>query len=209
VKDIKVRNEEALTKIRAKMTAKVNEVKAIENTLTGFRIEIEKQLNKKIGSEPTITLPPHFTTMFDSPVFIFISIIFTIFIFKNFNAVVSDLLDHHFQTFTIGDLSDCKMLCLSRQTASVQAETLVKTLANPDSIRPFKIPGTWPDLRYKSISRNPLVPNHLLSGRLRKSGTKLHPYSTTYISLGNLFDLNSQRRFYLSNSTSAYLTNTP
>jgi hypothetical protein len=49
VKDVKVRNEEALTKIRAKMTAKVDEVKAIEKTLTRFRIEIENQLNKKIG----------------------------------------------------------------------------------------------------------------------------------------------------------------
>jgi hypothetical protein len=138
VKDVKVRSEEALTKIRAKMTAKVNEVKAIEKTLTGCRIEIEKQLNKKIGSEPTITLPPHFTTMFNIPVFIYISIRFTIFVFKNFisipNSVVSDLLDHHFETFTVGDLSDCKMLCLSRLTASVQAETLVKALANSDSI---------------------------------------------------------------------------
>jgi hypothetical protein len=117
VKDVKVRNEEALTKTIAKMTAKVNEVKAIDNTLTGFRIEIEKQLNKKIGSEPMITLPPHFTTMFNVPVFIYFSIIFTIFIFKNFisifNSVVSDPLDHHFQTLTVGDLSDCKMLCLS------------------------------------------------------------------------------------------------
>jgi hypothetical protein len=91
-----------------------------------------------LESEPMITLPPHFTTMFNIPVFIYICIIFTIFIFKNFisifNSVVSDLLDHHFQTFTVGDLSDCKMLCLSLQTASVQAKTLVKAFANPDSI---------------------------------------------------------------------------
>ena len=178
MKDVKVRSEEALTKIRAKMTAKVNEVKAIEKTLTGFRIEIEKQLNKKIGSEPTITLPPHFTTMFNIPVFIYISIIFTIFIFKNFisisNSVVSDPLDHHFQTFTIRDLSDCKMLCLSRQTASVQAKTSVKAFANPDSILPFKIPETRPDLRYRNLHRNPLGPKHLLSGQARKSENDLY-----------------------------------
>jgi hypothetical protein len=178
VKDVKVRPEEALTKIRAKRTAKVNEVKAIEKTPTGFRIEIEKQLNKKIGSEPTITLPPHFTTMFNIPVFIHISIIFTIFIFKNFisisNSVVSDPWDHHFQTFTVGDLSDCNMLCLSRQMASVQADTLVKTLANSDSIRLFKIPETRPDLCYRNLPRNPLVPNHLLSGRVWKSETHLY-----------------------------------
>jgi hypothetical protein len=45
VKAVKVRSVEALTKIKAKLTAKVNEVKAIEKTLTGSRIEREKQLN--------------------------------------------------------------------------------------------------------------------------------------------------------------------
>jgi hypothetical protein len=117
VKDVKVRKEKAVTEIRAKMTAKVNEVKAMGKTLTGFRIEIEKQLNKRIGSEPTITLPPHFTAIFKIPVFIYISMMITIFIFKNFisisNSVVSDPSDHHFQRFIIGDLSDCKLLCLS------------------------------------------------------------------------------------------------
>ncbi len=178
MKDVKVRNKEALAKRRAKKTTKVNEVKAIEKNLTIFRIEIEKQLNKKIGSEPTIALLPHFSTMFNIPAFIYISIIFAIFIFKNFisisNSVVSDPLDHHFQTCTNGDLSDCKMLCLSRQTASVQAETLVKTLANPDSIRLFKIPETRPDLRYRNLLRNPLVPKHLLSGQARKSENDLY-----------------------------------
>ncbi len=132
MKDVKVRKKKAATKIRAKMTAKVKEVKAMGKTLTGFRIGIEKQLNKRIGSEPTITLPPHFTAIFKIPVFIYISMIITIFIFRNFisisNSVVSDPSDHHFQICTIGDLSDCKLLCLSRQTASV------KTLAKPDSI---------------------------------------------------------------------------
>jgi hypothetical protein len=123
VKAVKVRSKEALTKIRAQLTAKVNEVKAIEKTLTGSRIEREKQLNEKIGSEPTITLPSRFTAMFNISIFIYVSIIFTIFIFNNFisisNSIVSDPLDHHFQTFTVGKLSDCKTLCLSQQTASV------------------------------------------------------------------------------------------
>jgi hypothetical protein len=170
VKDIKVKNEEALTKIRTKMTAKVDEVKAIERTRTRFRIDLEKQLNIKTGSELASTLPPHFTTMFNSPVFVYISIIFTIFNFKNFNAVASDFLDHHFQTFTVGNFSDCKMFCLPRQTASVQADTLVKVLANSDSIRRFKVPETWPDLCYINL---PLVPNHPLPGQARKSETNL------------------------------------
>jgi len=168
VKAVKVRNEEALTKIRAELTAKVNEVKAIEKTLTGSKIEREKQLNKKIGSEPTITLPSRFTTMFN--IFIFT---FNIFI-STFNSFVSDPSDHHFQTFTVGNLSDCKMLCLPRQTASVQARTLVKTLANSDSRRLFKVPETRPDLHYRNLSRNPLVPSYLPSGRVRKSETNLY-----------------------------------
>jgi hypothetical protein len=178
VKDIKVKSGEAFTKTKTKMKAKVNEVKAIERTLTGFRIEIGKQLDQKIGSEPTITLPPHFTTMFNISVCIYISIIFTIFISKNFisifNSVVSDPLDHHSQTVTVGDFSDCKMLCLSRQTASVQAKILVKAFANPDSIRLFKVPETWPDLRYRNLPWNPLVPKQLLSGQVRKSETNLY-----------------------------------
>jgi hypothetical protein len=170
LKTVKVRNKEALTKIRAKLTTKMNEVKAIEKTLTGSKIEREKHLNKKIRSEPMITLPSRFTTMFN----IFISTIFNISIFKNFisisKSIVSDPLDHHFQTFTTGDLSDCKTPCLSQQTASVQAaETLVETLANSDSRQLFKVPETQPDLHYRNLSRNLLVPSHLPSGRVRKS----------------------------------------
>ncbi len=165
------------------MTAKVDKVKTIEKTLTGFRMEIEKQLSKKIGSESPITLPPHFATTFNIPVLICIHITFTIFILNNFisifNSVVPDPSDHHFQTFTFGDLSDCEMLWLPWQTASVQAKTSVKTFANPDSLRLFKVPETWPDLRYRNLHRNPLVPNHLLSGRVRKAGND--PYNDSFI----------------------------
>jgi hypothetical protein len=165
----------ALTTIKTKPTARVNEVKAIEKTLTGSRIEREKQLNKKIGSEPTITLPSRFTTLFN----IFISTIFNILIFKNFisisKSIVYDLFDHHLQTFTTEDLSDCKTLCLPRQTASVQvAETLVKTLANSDSRQLFKVPETRPDSHYRNLSWNLLVPSHQPSGRVRKSETNLY-----------------------------------
>jgi len=186
MKDVKVRKEKAVTEIRAKMTAKVNEVKAMGKTLTGFRIEIEKQLNKRIGSEPTSTLPPHFTAIFKIPIVIYIPMIITIFFFKNFisisNSVVSDPSDHHFQRFTIGDLSDCKLLRLSHQTASVQADTLVRTLANPDSIRPFKIPRTWPDIRYETYLGTLLfltTYSQAESGNLKPTFTMTHSYSTT------------------------------
>jgi hypothetical protein len=182
VKDVKVKTEKKLmtllTNTKTKMTAKVDEVKAIEKPLTGFRMEIEKQLDKKIGSESPVTLPPHSANTFNISVLICIHITFTIFILNNFisifNSVVSDPVDHHFQTFTIGDLSNCKMLCLSRQTASVQAKTSVKAFANPDSIRLFKVPETRPDLHYRDPLRNPLVPNYLLPGRVRKSENDLY-----------------------------------
>jgi len=87
VKAVKVRSEEALTRRRAKLTAKVNEVKAVEKNLTGSGIEREKQLDEKIGLEPMITLPSRFTTMFNISIFIYVSIIFTIFIFKNFISI--------------------------------------------------------------------------------------------------------------------------
>ncbi len=87
-------------------------MKALEKTLIGFRIEGKKQVNKNIGSEPAISLPPHFTNMFNSPVFTYTYIILTNFYFKNPNTVVSDPSDHHFQTFNVGKLSDCKMFCV-------------------------------------------------------------------------------------------------
>jgi hypothetical protein len=61
-KDIKVRNENKLvtfsTDAEAKVTAKADEVKAIKKTQTEFRMEIGKQLDKRIGSDLPVTLPP-------------------------------------------------------------------------------------------------------------------------------------------------------
>ncbi len=140
MKAIKVRKVKALTTIKAKSTAKENEVKAIKKTLTGFRIEREKQVDQRIGPETTATLLPRFTTMFNILNHISIVIFNLMSILK---AVRSDFLNHHIQPFTIENLSECKTLCLSQQTASVQATTtLVKTLANSDSRRPFKVPET-------------------------------------------------------------------
>jgi uncharacterized protein YlxW (UPF0749 family) len=71
-----VKNENKLvtlvTSTKARTTAKADEVKAIEKTLTGFRMEIEKQLDKKTGSDSPVTLPLHFATPFD--IFVLISI---------------------------------------------------------------------------------------------------------------------------------------
>ena len=140
------------------MIARDDEVKAREKTLKEFRARKEKQIDREIDTEAFTTLPYPFATIFHISIFI---CTFNICI-AIFNSLIADPLDHHSQTFTIGDLSDCKSRHLSQQTASTQADTVVKTLANPDSIRPFKIPGNWSEVHYKSRSRNLLVPSHLL-----------------------------------------------
>jgi len=143
-----VNNEEKLESLlkttKAKMTAKADEVKAIERTLEEFRVEKERPVNERIDTEASVTLPPHFATTSNISILTF-TIFFNILI-SIFNPVVINLLNHNFQTFTNGDLSDCKLRHLSQQTTPVQANTLVKALANPDSLRHFKIPGTWPEL---------------------------------------------------------------
>ncbi len=163
---------------KAKVTAKADKVKAIERTLKEFRVEKEKQVDKKIEAKVSVTLSPHFATM------LYIAILtFTIFIFTSksfisiFNPFVSD---HHFQTFNIGDLSDCKVPCSSRQTNSAQAEATVNALADPDSILLFKVPETQPDPHSKSLPRNLFVPKHLPSGQVRKSENDLYNDSSIF-----------------------------
>jgi len=129
-----VKNEEKLKTLfkttKAKVTARADEVKAIEKTLKEFGVGKEKQVDKKIEAEALVTLPPHFATTFNIAILTFTIFIFTFNIFI-FNSFVSD---HHFRTITIGELSDCKVLCLSRWTNSAQAKLTVNALANPDSI---------------------------------------------------------------------------
>jgi hypothetical protein len=172
-------NLETMIKIdEAKIIARDDEVKAIEKTVKEFRTRKEKRIDKGIETKALITLPHSSATISYISILTFISFICTFNIFiSNFSSLVADPLDHHFQTCIIGDLSDCKLQRLSQQTASIQADTVVKSLANTDSIRPFKIPGNWPEVPYKSRSQNPLVPSHLLSDRIRKSETKFHPNS--------------------------------
>ncbi len=101
-------NEEKLESLlkttKAKMTAKADEVKAIERTLEEFRVENEKPVNKRIDTEESVTLPPHFATTSNISILTFTNF-FNILI-SIFNLVVSNLLNHHVQTFTNGDLSD-------------------------------------------------------------------------------------------------------
>ncbi len=161
--------ETLLKTAKAKVTAKADEVKAIERTLEEFRVEKEKQADKKIETEASVTLPPHFATTSNISILTYTIYIFTFNIFISiFKPFVSD---HQFQTFTIGNLSDCKAPCLPRQTNSAQAKTTVKALASTDSIRFFKVPEMQPD---PNLHQNLLVPRYLLSGQVRKSENDLY-----------------------------------
>jgi len=168
-----VKNKEKLETLlktaKAKVTARADEVKAIEKTLEEFRVEKEKQVDKKIETETSVSLPPHLATTSNISILTFTIciLIFNIFI-SVFNP---SALDHHFQTFTIGNLSDCKVPCLPRQTISAQAKTTIKAFANTDSIRFFKVPETQPD---PNLHRNLLVPRYLIAGQVRKSENDLY-----------------------------------
>jgi hypothetical protein len=177
-KAVEVKNKEKLIPrlTKAKITAKADEVKAIGKTLKESRVTKEKQL--KVAS--TDSLPPHFANTCNISSLSYTHIIFSICIFtfdtliSMFSSFISDPLDHHFQTFTIGDLSDCKVLCLSQRITSVQAKATVKAFANPDPVRLFKVPQTRPDPCYRNLHWNPIVPKHLPSGRARKSENDLY-----------------------------------
>ena len=162
--------ETTLKTVKAKMTARADEVKTIEKTLEEFRVGKDKQIDKKIESEASITLPPPFATTFKIFILTFTILIFTSNIF-NFNPFVST---HHVQIFTIGDLSDYKALYLSRPTNSAQTKATTKALASTDSIRLFKVPEKPPDSRSRNLHRNLLVPRYLLSGQIRKSENDLY-----------------------------------
>jgi len=172
--DTEVKNKEDLETIlktrKAKVTARADEVKAIEKTLEEFRVEKNKQIDKKIETEASITLPPHFATTFNIFILTFTIFILTYNIFI-FNPFVSA---YHVQRFTIGDLSDCKAPCLSRPTNSAQTKATVNALASTNSIRLFKVPEKQPDPRSRNLHRNLLVPRYLLSGQIRKSENNLY-----------------------------------
>jgi hypothetical protein len=162
-KDVEVKNESRLvtfsTDAKTKVTAKADKVKTIRKTQTEFRMEIGKQLDKNTGSDVPVTLPLHFATTFNISVLIRICVTFTIFIsifiilILIFNPLFSDLFDHHFQTFSLGNLRVYEMLCASQKTASSQAKTTVTAFATPDSIRSFRVPETRPNILYRNYNK--------------------------------------------------------
>jgi hypothetical protein len=169
------------TDVEEKVTAKVDEVKAKRKTQTELSIKVGQQLDKKIGSDLPGTLPLHFATTLNLSILICIRITCTIFIlifnifFLIFNPFSSDLFDHQFQTFTCGNLRVYGMLCSSQKTASSQAKTALTPLATPDSIRSFRVPETRPNILYRSLPRNTLVPKPLCSlSRSRNPETDLY-----------------------------------
>jgi len=169
--------ETTLKTVKTKITARADEVKAMEKTLEEFRVGKDKQIDKKIETEASITLPPHFATTFN----IFI-LTFTIFIFTSnifiFNPFVSA---HHVQIFTIGDLSDYKAPCLSRPTNSAQTKATVNALASTDSIRLFKVPESNLIHALETYTGTSLFQDtysQVKSGNLKTIFTMTHSYST-------------------------------
>jgi hypothetical protein len=162
------------TEVETNVTAKADEVKAMRKTQTEFRMNIGKQLDKSTGSDVPVTLPLHFATTFNISVFICICVTFTILIsifnifILIFNPIFLDRFDHHFQTVPLGSLRVYEMLCAPQKTASSQAKTAVTAFTTPDPIRSFRVPETRPNILYRSLHRNTLVPKQLRSlGRSR------------------------------------------
>jgi hypothetical protein len=181
-KDMTVKTAEQLKTLletaKVKVTAKADEVRTVEKTLKEFRAEKGKQVDKKIETEVPVTLPPHFATTINISI---LTLTIFIFIYNVFISIFEPFVsDHHSQTFTIGDPSDCKRLNLSQQTNSAQAKTTVKALAKPDSIRLFKVPETQPDPSARNFPRKPLVSKHPPSGQVRKSENDLYNDSFSY-----------------------------
>jgi hypothetical protein len=174
---MKVKTEEKLVTAKAD---EVKTVKAIEKTLQVVRVEKEKQVDKKTETEASVTLPPHFATTLNISILTFTIFIFIFAFISVFDPFVSD---HHFQTFTRGDLSDCKGPYTLTQTNSAQIKTTVNTFANPDSIRLFKVPETQPDTHtLEAYPGTPLFQNNysqVKSGNLKRSVTTTHSYSIT------------------------------
>ena len=61
---IKEKLKTTLKTVEAKIIARADEVKAIEKTLGEFRVGKEKQIDKKIETKASITLPHPFATTF-------------------------------------------------------------------------------------------------------------------------------------------------
>ncbi len=75
---------------KAKKTARVDDVKALEKTLEVFRVEKDKQIDKRIETEASTTLPPHVATTFT----IFI-LTFTISTFASNNFIFNPFVSAH------------------------------------------------------------------------------------------------------------------
>ena len=149
-------------------------MKAIEKTLEECRVGKEKQIDKKIETKASITLPHPFATTFHIFILTFnILILFPIF-----------LIAIHLYQFTIFKYSHLEISVIAkhfihgRQTQPRQKAT-AKALASTDSIRPFKVPEKPPDPCYRNLPRNLLVPKYLLSGQIRESEND--PYHRLFI----------------------------
>ena len=128
--DITVKSKENLktmTKVdEAKIIAGDDEVKAIEKTVEGFRASREKQIDRGIETKALITLPHPSATISYISILTFTSFIGTFNIFISiFSSCIADLLDPHFQTLVIGDLSNCKLQPVSYTHLTLPTKRIV------------------------------------------------------------------------------------
>jgi hypothetical protein len=169
------------TDSKTNATAKADEVKAKNK----IRIRLGKWLDQM--TEPDLQAAFHLpcTSAFTTSIEILIYLTFIIPIL-NFNYLLLDHLDHHFQTFNFGNFRVCEKHCDSRKIASLWAKTTVTQLANPDSTRSFGDPEPRPNILTRNLYRNTLVPISLQPiGQLRNSEnyTQIDSFISTYLDL--------------------------
>ncbi len=140
----------------AKVIARDDEVKAIEKTIEEFRARKEKQIDRKIETKASITLPHPFATT--SHIFIL-----------TFNILFLYLIAIHLYQFTIYSYSETSVIAkhfIHDQQTQPKQKATAKALASTDTIRSFKVPEKPPDSCYTGT---PWFQKYLLSGQIRKS----------------------------------------
>jgi hypothetical protein len=162
-----------LKTVEAKRIARADEVKVIEKTLEEFRVGKEKQIDKKIETKASITLPHPFATTFH----IFILTFTILMLFPIFLIHLYQLTMFKYSPLEISVIT--KHFIHGRQTQSRQKPQRKHLQA----LTPYdfsKFLKKLPDSRSRNLTRNLLVPRYLLSGQIRKSEKRSLPPFYSY-----------------------------
>ncbi len=157
-----------IKRLQHKATAKADKVKAIKRTKRRTKRQL-KQIRKYLELKLQISqssLHLQFATTFLIFILIFIYLLF-------------DLLDHHFQTFTLKNLRVCEKHYSLQTTALNWAKTAVTQLTNPESTRFPRNPETRPDIFARDLHRSisvPIAPQLKESNRNSENNTKIDSF---------------------------------